>query len=70
MSLSGVTTHSKEKQLKKNAGEAARAVETEVDATNQSRISTKSKISLSFFRLTKTGSRLTKNSATTKTKYN
>ena len=67
MSVTGVTTRSKAKQLKKDADEAARVVEAEVDATNQSRISIKSKTTSSSSRLTKTRSRRTNDSATTKT---
>ena len=69
MSLSGLTTRSKAKQLKKDADEAARVVEAEVDATNQSRISTKSKTTSSSSRLTKTRSRRINDSATTKTSF-
>ena len=65
MSLSGVTTRSKANQIKKDADEAARVVEAEVDTTNQSRIGTKSKTTSSSSRLTKESRRT--NSTTTKT---
>ena len=64
MSLSGVTTRLKAKQIKKDADEAV--VEAEVDTTNQSRISTKSKTTSISSRLTKE-SRQTNDSTTTKT---
>ena len=66
MSLSGVTTRSKANQIKKDADEAARVVEAEVDNTNQSGISTKSNPTSSSSRLTKE-SRRTNNSTSTKT---
>ena len=65
MSLSGVITRSKANQIKKDADEAARVVEAEVDNTNQSGISTKSNPISSSSRLTKE-SRRTNNSTSTK----
>ena len=66
MSLSGVITRSKANQIKKDADEAARVVEAEVETTNQSGISTKSNPISSSSRLTKE-SRRTNNSTSTKT---
>ena len=67
MLLSGVTICSKAKQLKKDTDEAAWVVETKFDATNQSRISTKSKTMSSSSKLIKTGSHSTNDLAMTKT---